>query len=225
MKEITLNNNKIVLVDDDDYEKLNYFKWAYSKSGYALLRNGGVNIWMHRYIMYLKDSSLVVDHINNNRLDNRKSNLRIATYENNSRNTTLSIKNSTGYRGVIRWRNKYKAQIQYGNKHYHLGIFSTKEGAALAYNKEAIKIFGEYAKLNVVDLALEENPKYRTNKTNFIGVGIRYNKNIGYKYVAQLQKKGIKIYIGTFETKEAAALAYNKKAIEVFGKSTKLNNL
>lgn len=158
MKEIKLTKKNIAIVDDEDYEYLSQFKWS-SNHGYAT-RNITINgiqktIRMHRLIANPPDG-MQVDHINGNRSDNRKENLRVCTNAQNIRNAPKQKNNKCGFKGVsIKYRKNKKyqyivAQIHSGKKNIHLGIFNTKEEAALAYNKAATKYHGEFAKLNIL---------------------------------------------------------------------------
>lgn len=93
-----------------------------------------------------------VDHINFNQKDNRIVNLRLASTTDNQRNRTVQSNSSTGIKGVAfnRQIRKYTAKITANKKQYHLGSFETSDEAAHAYNKAAIRLHGEFARLNPV---------------------------------------------------------------------------
>ena len=95
-----------------------------------------------------------VDHIDGNGLNNQRNNLRIVTNQQNGMNQKKQRRSTTSrYKGVC-WHNKNKgwmAGIKHNRKTIYLGCYETEEEAALAYNTEATRIFGEYAKLNVTD--------------------------------------------------------------------------
>lgn len=153
MKKIYLHGKigkgKFVIVDDDDYKYLSQFKWELSSSGYAVYRPPFVH--MHRVVMKMKDSKKFVDHINGNKIDNRKSNLRQATKSQNAAGKKLNLKfKSSTYRGVSysKGRSRWEAKIRVMGKTVHLGRFDRQQSAALAYNKAAKKYFGEFAYLN-----------------------------------------------------------------------------
>lgn len=99
MKTITLRHGQTTIVDDDDYEELNQFKWGTTHNGYAYRRKviNGVSrrILMHRVVNQTPDG-LSTDHINRDKLDNRKSNLRSATNSLNMLNRGLTSNNRTG---------------------------------------------------------------------------------------------------------------------------------
>lgn len=149
-KSISLPHGEIALVDDEDYERINAHKWHVS-SGYAVRRIAPLapTIRMHREVLSAPEN-MQVDHINRNRLDNRRSNLRIATKAENLRNKVIYQNNKSGYRGVC-WKTrdkKWAAQININQKRKHLGFFSSAEEAARAYDKAAKEFYGEFAALN-----------------------------------------------------------------------------
>jgi hypothetical protein len=118
MKQILLTKNKVTIIDDEDFNWLNQWKWFFN-SGYArrmkYLGGGAKNIklktiHMSREIMKkhnLLNEHLQVDHINRNKLDNRKCNLRMVTCSQNQQNVGLRKDNKSGYKGIY-WREKYK---------------------------------------------------------------------------------------------------------------------
>lgn len=154
MKKIPLTQHKYALVDDEDYELLNRFKWHYA-NGYAR-RNwwyGGKShmVRMHHFVLPLRDG-LMCDHINGNGIDNRKCNLRLVTKSQNMMNRGKQKNNTSGYMGVSlhRTTKKYRAFIKKDRKQIHLGLFETLREAAYAYNEAAKKYHGEFALLNKI---------------------------------------------------------------------------
>ncbi len=159
MKEIKLTQGKAAIVDDEDFEFLNQWKWSYNK-GYAsrgiTLQCGKYGrIMMHRVINKTPEG-LDTDHANGNRLDNRKSNLRTATRGENCTNRPIQKNNTSGFKGVSwhKYQKRWVAYVIKNKKTIHIGYFSSKEDAALAHNKKSLEIFGEFAVLNKVPLAL-----------------------------------------------------------------------
>jgi len=94
------------MVDDDDYEELNQYKWGLSGNGYVTrverVGRKSIKFYLHRFVNKTPDG-LMTDHINRNKLDNRKSNLRSATLSVNKLNTGLQSNNSSGLKRIC-WR-------------------------------------------------------------------------------------------------------------------------
>jgi hypothetical protein len=137
---------KFALVDDQDFECLSEFKGWVSDKGYVVSSIAG---YMHRMVVK-PPPGLVTDHKNHDKLDNRRENLRIATYTQNAANGPKS-KALSGYRGVTPYRyystnNRWKATIMNRN----LGLFESPEKAAVAYNTAAVAMWGEFASLNSI---------------------------------------------------------------------------
>jgi len=142
MKKIQLTKGKFALVDDKDFEYLNQWRWLFSDTGYALRHqhiNIGLNkyksktIRMHRLINKTPDG-FETDHINRNKLDNQKINLRTITHQKNSFNTGLRRSNTSGYKGVYwdKFNNKWRAEIKINNKKISLGRFKNIKDALFA---------------------------------------------------------------------------------------------
>jgi len=156
-KEIQLTQGNVAIVDDDDFDYLNQFKWYLLKSKfnyYAIRTKRPENklIQLHRIVIKAKQGE-IVDHINGNKLDNRKCNLRICTKSQNCQNRKISKFNKSGFNGVS-WsikNKKWVAQIACNNKKMHIGFFNDAIEAAKAFNQAAVKYHGEFAHLNKID--------------------------------------------------------------------------
>jgi hypothetical protein len=158
-RKIRLTEGKITIVDPDVFYRLNNFQWCAAgrdQSFYAVRflnnANKGIRlISMHRELMNFP-VGLFVDHHNGDSLDNRITNLRIATRSQNLCNRRkTSSKTSSRFRGVTFRKNvgKWAARIRYLGKEIWLGLFDSEIDAAKAYDEAAKKYHGEFARLNL----------------------------------------------------------------------------
>lgn len=133
-----------VLVSDCDHEWLSEFFWQAQEGGSVVGFVNGRRILMHRLIMNAPET-MEVDHVNGNRLDNRRENLRLCTSAENKRNRGPRKDNKSGYKGVSwhKQNKKWTVRIKtpYG-KYLSLGLYDDKKEAALAYNKAAVEHHG-----------------------------------------------------------------------------------
>lgn len=204
MKRIKLHNTgNYALVDDDDYENIiKMGRWHESDSGYAVRRvrnqkGNSVTIRMHRVIAKTPPR-LVTDHINGNRLDNRKENLRTVSQQINAWNVErrAARKYDLSLPTGIAWDNTRKKYIatRITRKRFD------KLEDAITFQKESELYEYEHRRLK---------PQLPT--------GVFRNKgNKGYQ--AQITRKGIKYYLGTFATIDEAEQAYEKKRAELASK-------
>ncbi|MCK4260426.1 MAG: HNH endonuclease [Halanaerobiales bacterium] len=175
MKELKITykgKEHTVLVDDEDFERVNKYKWhVYSSRNtfYAItnlpsyrhpisrkrIRKG---LLLHRFVMEAKEGE-EVDHRNHDGLDNRKENLRVATGSQNHRNRQKSESFcgepcTSKYKGVS-WQKstkKWRTRIDLNKKQHYIGSFTDEIEAAKAYNKAASTHFGEFAYLNKIEV-------------------------------------------------------------------------
>jgi len=156
-RRIPLTQGKYAIVDPEDFERLNKYKWYAARDtrtfyAHRKKRVGKkyVSIGMHRQILNPPDH-LMVDHINHNGLDNRKANLRLATSAQNSYNRRQVRKDkSSKYIGVSwrEWTKKWAVIICYKRKNIIIGYFEDEIQAAKEYDKAAKKYHKEFASLN-----------------------------------------------------------------------------
>jgi len=155
-KKIPLSKGQFALVDEADFDWLNQWKWFYLNPGYAArsVRIGKkvIKILMHREITKAP-KGMETDHINENKVDNRRINLRVCTKGQNNRNRGKLSTNTSGYKGVYwhKYSKKWTASIAYNGKKYFLGYFVDKKEAAKAYDKAALTMHKEYANINKKD--------------------------------------------------------------------------
>ena len=154
MKKLKLTNGKYTLIDSEVHKSISAFSWNCSRNGYACrtakIGNKWTRVYMHRELARTP-KGMSTDHINGNRLDNRKKNLRVCTHSENCKNRGNRIDNKTGYKGVFPYGNgRFRVKIKLDGKMLHVGLYDTADEAARAYNRKAKELFGKYARLNEV---------------------------------------------------------------------------
>jgi hypothetical protein len=167
MKQVELTKGYVALVDDEDYERVAQFKWraqrCYFKDGtvrnvYACRTGKGADgkwnvlVMLHRFVVGIADMSMDVDHGDHDGLNCQRHNLRVCSHSQNNANNRVRITSRSGYKGVT-WHKpleKWVANIRIEGRLTYLGLFPSKEQAALAYNQAAERHFGEFAYLNSV---------------------------------------------------------------------------
>ena len=158
MAEVPLTQGKVALIDDEDAERVLAHKWFArfdrSSGRWYVMRKVQRNhksqsVLLHRFILIAPDGSQV-DHVNQNPLDNRRSNLRLATNSQNQQKKGRHRANKAGFKGVCwhKGRKAFQAQIKCGGARHHLGLFTTAEDAARAYDAAAALLHGEFARFN-----------------------------------------------------------------------------
>lgn len=147
VKFIELTKGQYAIVDEEDFERINQKSWCILSQGYAGHTQipGDVQhrLYMHREVLGLKEGEMC-DHADGDKLFNSKSNLRKCTPRENVWNIGINKTNTSGYKGVSKKRNRWRARIV----RRQIGSFATPEEAAKAYDAAAIKEFGEFAWLN-----------------------------------------------------------------------------
>lgn len=156
-KLILLTKGKFAIIDDEDFEHINQWCWYYSNWGYAVRFEGRKSIFMHR-IIAKTPKGMDTDHIDKNRLNNSKSNLRICSKRENQGNRWKpKIKTTSKYKGVS-FCKQDGIFVAYGSengKTKRLGGFEKEKDAAIAYNNWASKHFGKFAVLNPIEEILK----------------------------------------------------------------------
>ena len=144
-----------MFIDLADYPLVSKYTWGISSNGYvisySLRRKTGKLIHLHRLLTDCPPN-MKVDHINHNRLDNRRENLRVCTSQQNNLNVRKYAKSTSKYKGVTYCKqlNKWRAKTKHLGKTISLGYYDTEEEGALAYNKYMLEHHKDYAQLNEI---------------------------------------------------------------------------
>jgi hypothetical protein len=210
--------------------------WTRNSEGYAICFDHSDITYMHRLVTDAGPGQLV-DHINGNKLDNRRANLRVTTASVNNQNRRMLRNSTSGHRGVTRAKGtRWYSRICFQGRQIHLGTYDTREQAALAYNCAAQTLFGEHAALNDVSGTLTKGTeasiqaridgtytrprpqRVAPRKSPYRGVYWergRWRAKIGHNYE--------KLHIGYYLDEEEAARAYDAKARALLGENARLN--
>jgi len=156
-RRIKLTQGKYAIVDVEDFERLNQYNWHWTCYGYACrkvpkkFRKGDErHAYMHKELCPVPDG-MVVDHINRNKLDNRKVNLRPATKQQNAWNGTFKRRTGKPRYGGIYWDKalkKWRVRLDIDGRTESFGCYSDELEAAMAYDRVAKQHRGEFASLN-----------------------------------------------------------------------------
>jgi hypothetical protein len=224
---------KEILVDDDKWHELKQYK-CYFDGEYCSITVKNILIKMHIYIMGKSVDKLIIDHINKDKCDNRKINLRYNDSSGNIHNQNKLDGTTSIYKGVSKSKINWVSNISKNNETYRLGTYKTELEAAISYNIKAKELYGEFANLNDISkddydnyydevIKTMNNVKRRNSTTNaskFIGVTLKNNN-----YIGTIIKNKIYYYLGQYHIEIKAAIAYNIKSKELNGNKAKLNEI
>lgn len=166
MREIETLCGKKILVDGEDFHLLSRHNWYLNGKGYAVTSIGGKHVRIHRFVFGKVPPSMVVDHINRNKLDNRRSNLRAVSHQENAWNSpvcegtdNVKTKRTSNYVGIrrrnIKGRIKFEASATVSNKEVYIGKFDDEIDAVKMRDAFIYNLRGRFAYLNFPDLAPE----------------------------------------------------------------------
>lgn len=177
VRQIPLGDGFTVYVDAADYEWLSRWTW-HMQGGHAIRYEVKKLIFMHRQIAQ-PPRGMIVDHKNRNKLDNTRDNLRICTHGENTQNAGKRVDTFSRFKGVSyrKEREKFFAQIYHHNEQFYLGLFDKELDAARAYDRRAIELFGEFARVNFP----EEWPPDRRKEVHAQWLALDENRPKGAK--------------------------------------------
>jgi len=150
---VPLQKGFFSIVSEQDAELVQYISWRpyvskRSRQTYVVGRPCGSQRYVRMHRLIVGDVETDIDHINLCALDNRRTNLRLASHSQNCANVFLRRHNSTGYKGVVIQNGHYAAQICANGRNRRLGKFNSAVEAALAYDLAAREAFGSFARTN-----------------------------------------------------------------------------
>ncbi|MEO8611310.1 MAG: HNH endonuclease [Chloroflexota bacterium] len=221
------------LIDDQDLNLVTGYHWRLNASGYVVASVKQDKDWrpicLHRLLLGTKPG-YQVDHINHDKLDNRRQNLRWVTPQQNTRNRRLLKSSRTGFIGVSQHGNRFHAYLKVNNRNKFLGSYETAETAALVRDAYARQIDEEHFVLNFpnqpvtpeIDAALQAvlnpSPKPVKSKSRYRGVCW-----VRGRWRAQISVKARDLHLGYFASEMDAAKAYDKAAKQYHGRRAHLS--
>jgi hypothetical protein len=159
---ISLTKGQTTIVDEGDYDAVAAVgRWCYSNSGYAVHYYADEygqrkTLYLHRFIVQRMSREgippgMQVDHRNQNRIDNRRLNLRLATRSQNQANKGVPVNNTSQYKGVTFNTGRWEARIRYQGKRLYLGRFTNPLDAAMIYDAASRLLYQDFAGCNIQD--------------------------------------------------------------------------
>jgi len=157
MKYIPLSKGKFARVDDAWFDFLNQWRWhfdgRYARRHTPRVNGKQGNILMHRVVANTSEGKFT-DHIDGDELNNQSSNLRTCNHRQNAANQKKAQNKSSRYKGVSKYKNKWRAQVTFDNRKVYDAVFAQERWAAMAVDLNSCALFGSYARLNFPDAIL-----------------------------------------------------------------------
>lgn len=225
MREIPLTNHPYpALVDDDIFDLACRFRWrlrgnAGERCGHVVTTGGAPLEYLHHRVLR-PPPGMVIDHRNGDPLDNRRQNLRAASWRENAWNRSPQRGRSSPYGGVSKIGDVYYASIKHDGVRFHLGVFADEQDAAMAVDRAAITLHGEFARLNICGIysypLVFPSQRLGWTRTRSGYFGVSWDPATGL-WLAAIAIGGVPVALGLFETDVEAAMAYDAVASGVPG--------
>lgn len=199
-----------ILIDEEDLELVKQYTWSRIEINgkiYIRATNKTMTLYLHRHLMGDIPKGMVIDHINGNTLDNRKSNLRVCTHAQNRKNSDGYGKSK--YKGLSRTGGGWQVAITIEGRPENLGWYKDEIEAATAYNDKCKEIGDEYFRLNVIDgySDYKEEKLYKNpHKSKYKGITLHKQSNSWWVRCKYNDKY---VSVGLFKDEILAARAYN----------------
>lgn len=151
---IISSTGREIIIDDDKWNDLIRYSWNIYDDGYVRGKIKNKDYYLHRYLLNPKKDE-IIDHIDNNKANNKLSNLRISTFIQNSQNRNKKQGCSSKYIGVCYVYNKWQSTIKYNKNTHRIGLFNSEIEAAIEYNKKARELYKhKHTKVNKFEIDL-----------------------------------------------------------------------
>lgn len=226
-----LTRGRVTLVDTADVPCLAAHHWMYHPTGYTVAAIQGKTVYLHRFLMAAQRGQLV-DHIDGDKLNNTRANLRLVTPRQNTQNQRPRRHASSQYKGVSQRGSRWQARIRVNGTQINLGTFNRECDAAMVYDTAARHFFGDYAHTN---FSLAETPdyfhaylQYQLNRVPRVWAEKRPSPYRGVswhrgQWRAKIKVQGHSQHLGCFDSEEKAARAYDYHAQRYHGDRARLN--
>lgn len=222
---IPLTQGKVALIDAADYERVSQYCWRLHERGGNFYARRAIRVasrkyryqTLHRFLLD-DPSECFIDHINHDGLDNRRSNLRLATPSQNMYNRRPNRDTSSEYKGVsyAADRGLWRAEIRANGARLNLGQYEAPEDAARAYDSAARRLHGAFAALNFPDSGGSTFAGFRSLPARS-RIGYRGVSGYPGRWQAEIRVQHQRYFLGTFSTPEEAAIAYDDAAFRLRG--------